>query len=337
MGGRLIMRLFLRILLWGVGGVVALLVIGWLSLQRGDIPWATLESRYANSASRYMDLPGGLHVHYRDQGNPAGPTLVMIHGFGASLHAWEPWVARLGDRYRIITLDLPAHGLTRAPSTYAMSLDNSAEVVDALTRRLNVGPFVAVGNSMGGGVAWTLALRHPDRVRALVLVDAVGGPMQRGGNRNTPPIFRVLGNPIGRALIRNIDTRGLVQPSLRAAYVDPALVTPALVNRYVDLSRAPGHRDIILGGRGGGGPQAPDTSRFARIHVPTLVLHGDADVVIPLASGRALAGLIPGARLIVYPGAGHVPMEQIPDRSAADVRAFLAPLDPPAPAAAAAH
>lgn len=319
------MRLFLKVLLWGGGAFVALGFVGWLMLQRPDIPFGTLESRYANAASRYMDLPGGLHVHYRDQGNANGPPIVMIHGFGASLHAWEPWVSRLGDRYRIITLDLPAHGLTRAPSTYAMSLDNNAEVVDALAQRLRLGRFVAVGNSMGGGVAWTLALRHPDHVRALVLVDSVGGPMQ-AGNRSSPLIFQVLGNPIGRALLRNIDTRVLVEPGLRAAYVDRALVTPALVNRYVDLSRAPGHRDIILNSRGGG-PQAPSATRFAAIHIPTLVLHGEVDALIPIASGRGLAGEIPGARLITYPGAGHVPMEQIPDRSAAGVRAFLETLD----------
>ena len=319
------MRLFLRVLLWGGGTVVALGVVGWLMLQRPDIPYGTLESRYANAASRYMDMPGGLRVHYRDQGNANGPPIVMVHGFGASLHAWEPWVSRLGDRYRIVTVDLPAHGLTRAPSTYAMSLDNNAEVVDALARRLRLGRFVAVGNSMGGGVAWTLALRHPDQVSALVLVDSVGGPMQAGNGR-APLIFQVLGNPIGRALLRNIDTRALVEPGLRAAYVDRALVTPALVSRYVDLSRAPGHRDIILNSRGGG-PQAPSARRFTAIRVPTLVLHGEADAVIPIASGRGLAAAIPGARLITYPGAGHVPMEQIPDRSAADVRAFLETLE----------
>lgn len=319
----------LRILGWGVAALVVLCVGGWLLLQRGDIPWATLEGRYANAASRHMDMPGGVRVHYRDQGNPNGPVLVMIHGFGASLHAWEPWVGILGDHYRIVSLDLPAHGLTRAPSTYAMSLDHNADLVDQVTRRLNLGPYVAVGNSMGGGVAWSIALRHPDRVRGLVLVDAVGGPMQ-GGNRSSPLIFQVLANPIGRALIRNIDTRGLVAPGLRAAYVDPALVTPALISRYVDLSRAPGHRDIILNSRGGPGPAGAPRPRFADIHVPTLLLHGDADALIPLASGRGLAAEIPGSRLIVYPGVGHVPMEQIPARSAADVRAFLQTLDAPA-------
>jgi pimeloyl-ACP methyl ester carboxylesterase len=321
------MKLFMRIVLIGFGVLLVALVGGWLALQRPDIPYATLEAKYANAQSRFMDLPGGLHVHYRDQGARDGPVVVMVHGFSASLHAWEPWVRHLGDRYRIITLDLPAHGLTRAPATYQVSLDRYAEVVDAVATRLGAQRYVVVGNSMGGGAAWTLALKHPDHLRGLVLVDSVGpfqrpgGSGGRGGGDGSPMVFRMLGSPIGRALLRNIDTHALAERGLKQAYVDPALVTPALVDRYVELSRAPGHRDILLNGQGQ--RQAVSPSALAAIRTPTLVMHGEVDSLIPVSAGRALAAAIPGARLITYPGVGHVPMEQIPARSAQDLRAFL--------------
>ena len=272
-----------------------------------------------------MELPGGLRVHYRDQGNLSGPPIVMVHGFSASLHTWEPWVKRLGGHYRIVTLDLPAHGLTRAPSTYVTSLDRYAEVIDEVAQRLNLGPYVVVGNSMGGGAAWTLALKHPDHLRGLVLVDSVGAPMQ-GHNAGSPLIFKLLANPLGRALLRNVDTRLLAEQGLKSAYVDPALVTPALVDRYVDLSRAPGHREILLNSQSGP-PQGASAATFRAIAAPTLVMHGEADALIPVSAGRWLAQTIPGARLITYPGVGHVPMEQIPDRSAEDLRLFLESLD----------
>jgi pimeloyl-ACP methyl ester carboxylesterase len=274
-----------------------------------------------------MDLPGGLHVHYRDQGNHEGLPIVMVHGFSASLHAWEPWVARLGGDYRIVSLDLPGHGLTRAPSTYVASLDRYADVVDSVAQRLRLGPYVVVGNSMGGGAAWSLALRHPDHVRGLVLVDSIGLPSSQR-NEKTPLIFKILANPVGRMVLRNMDTRGFAERGLRSAYVDQSLVTPALIDRYVDLSRAPGHRSILLNGQQDGGP--PITAEtFKAIHVPTLVMHGEADSVIPVGAGRALAQAIPGAKLITYPGVGHVPMEQIPDRSSDDLRAFLRGLETP--------
>ena len=106
---------------------------------------------------------------------------------------------------------------------------------------------------------------------------------------------------------------------------DEKIVTPALVDRYVELALAPGHRAILTSGRDG--PQRRiDKAVFETIRTPTLVMHGEADTVIDVSAGRGLAGAIPGAKLITYPGVGHVPMEQIPDQSAKDLRAFLATL-----------
>jgi pimeloyl-ACP methyl ester carboxylesterase len=310
-----------RVFLIIIGMIVLLVVAVYLALLRPDIPYDRLEAKYANAQSRFIDLPGGLHVHYRDQGLASGPPVVMVHGFSASLHAWEPWVRLLGASYRVVTLDLPGHGLTRAPPGYAASIDGYADVVEAVAQRLKLGPYVVVGNSMGGAVAWDDVLRHPGSVRALVLVDSAGWPEKaRAGGE--PLIFRMMRNPIGRALMRDLDVRSMARNGLEAAYLDKSLVTPALVDRYVELARAPGHREILLTirdrPRGGA-----TTATFQAITVPTLVMHGQDDRLIPLADGRALAAAIPGARLITYPGVGHVPMEQIPDRSAADLKAFL--------------
>lgn len=309
-----------------VGVIIAGLIVAGCVLIKPDIPFVKLEAKYANAQSQFMDLPGGLHIHYRDQGNPRGPPIVMVHGFSASLHAWEPWVSRLGGDYRIVTLDLPGHGLTRAPASYVMSLDRFAEVIDAVASRLQLGPYVVVGNSMGGGAAWTLALRHPDHLRGLVLVDSIGWPAPRGQER-TPWVFKLLATPLGKLLMSHMDTRGMAVDGLRSAYVDPALVTPGLVDRYVDLSRAPGHRSILLNSEDRTGPPVSADSLKA-IGTPTLVLHGEADAIVPVTVGRALAGVIKGATLVTYPGVGHVPMEQIPDRSAGDLRRFLETLDP---------
>ncbi len=241
----------------------------------GDLPWTALEAKYATAESRYLDLPGGLHVHYRDQGPASAPPLVMAHGFSASLDAWEPWVARLKGAYRIVTLDLPGHGLTRAPSGYHASIDGYADITDEVASRLKIERYVVVGNSMGGAVAWDDALRHPDHVRGLVLVDAAGWPSGRR-HEGSPLVFKLLTNPLGRAVIRTIDVRPMARDGLKKAYVDKALVTPALVDRYVDFSRAPGHRDILMTIKTTpGAGVTPET--FKAIRVPTLVMHGKLD------------------------------------------------------------
>ena len=313
------MKTLFRGLLTAVVLIVVLAALGWLALQRKDIPYDSLEAKYDSPASRYMDLPGGLRVHYRDEGRREGPTLVLVHGYSASLHAWEPWVRSLSSDYRVISLDLPGHGLTRTDQGYPAGRAGYGAVVDQVTRKLGVERFTLAGNSMGGGVAWEYAIDHPERIEGLVLVDAAGWPRTGG---ESVVIFKVLRQPWGRALLKNIDTRPLVRQGLRSAYLDPALVTPDLVDRYVELARAPGHRDILLGLQSG--PRREATAAvLSKIKAPTLVMFGQEDKLIPAADGDRFAAAIPASTLIVYPDVGHVPMEQIPDRSAADLKAWL--------------
>ncbi len=313
------MKRWIKRLGWFLGGLVVVLVVAFFALQRSDIPYATLEARYATTTSHYVDLPGGVRAHYRDEGNRAGPVIVLVHGFSASTLDWDPWATRLGERYRIIAVDLPGHGLTRAPTGYASSSAAQVGVVDALATTLGLKSFVIGGNSMGGGVAWRYALTHGDRLNGLILVDAAGWPRQ-GDGKNDALIFKLLANPIARPIIKNLDNSALTKQGLEAAFIDKSLVTPDLVRRYTDFSRAPGHRDILIA--------RPDfdyaTARgLAAIKVPTLILFGADDRLIPSSDARRFGAAIPGATVIVYPGVGHVPMEQIPDKSAADVRSWL--------------
>lgn len=298
--------------------IVVLATVGWLLLQRPDIPYATLEARYGYRDSQYMDLAGGVRAHYRDLGPRDAPAVVLVHGLAASTHAWDEWAKALARDHRVIVLDLPGHGLTRTGPAFRVGPDGFEAVVDDLTRGLGLARFTLGGSSMGGEVAWSYALDHPERVERLVLVGASGWPSPgRGGGT----IFKFFGHPLGRKILKEIDIRPLMTQALRSAYLDPKLVTPALVDRYVDLARAPGHREILLNQRPRRVATAADLSR---IHVPTLVMFGQDDRLIPAADAEKFHKAIPGATLILYPGVGHLPMEQIPDRSAADLRAWLA-------------
>jgi len=322
-----------KVLIGIVVTFAVLVTAGWLAMRRPDLPWPTLQAKYANAASRYMDLPGGLKVHYRDQGKRDAPVIVMVHGFGASLQTWEPWVQRLGSHYRIITLDLPGFGLTSAPKGYTLKRTGFVEVVDGVTTKLGVTKFVLVGNSMGGGVAWNFALKHPEKLQGLVLVDAAGWPQQREDGRDGPFIFKVLRSPAGRFLIKDLDTTAMTRAGLKDAFAPtPDMVDEAMVTRYVELSRAPGHKDIIMGLMGGYDPaDAASKAKLSTIAVPTLVMHGDTDKLIPVSHARLFGDAIPGATVIIYPKVGHVPMEQIADRSAEDLDAWLkAKVWPPA-------
>jgi pimeloyl-ACP methyl ester carboxylesterase len=304
-----------------VAVLLAALVIPVACASR-DIPYAKLNARYELPTSQRFEPSPGLKVHFTDDGPKAAPTVILVHGFAASVHAWRPWVERLAGDYRMVALDLPGHGLTEAPNGYRSSLDNNVELVSALADHLGVKSFVIAGNSMGGGVAWNYALKHPERLRGLVLVNAAGWPSSEGREDAEPPLaFRLLASDAGRTMLKMIPP-GWLAGGLNSAYLDKSMVTPDLKARYADLARAPGHRDILLTQRSRSGTPITQAD-FVRITTPTLALVGDQDKIIPPALTIAMAKAIPGAKLVQYPAGGHVPMEQLPDESATDLRAFM--------------
>jgi pimeloyl-ACP methyl ester carboxylesterase len=286
-----------------------------------DIPWETLDERYSLPASQFADLGDGLVVHYTDEGPRDAPVILAIHGLAASVHAWRPWSERLTPDYRLIAIDLPGHGLTRTPEGYRASLDTNVEAVRRLAQQLELQRFVLAGNSMGGATAWRYAMLHPGELSGLVLVNAAGWPGD--GARSGPPAgFGILNNAVGRAILKALDPRWVVAGVIRDAYADPALADKATITRYVELLRAPRHRDVLL--TQGSAPSTPVTpDDFGRLAIPTLVLAGEKDAIIPVEQQRSFATAIPGAQLVLYPEGGHLVMEQLADETVRDLRAFL--------------
>lgn len=304
----------------------ALAVCALSACATRETPITKLSAEYGLPTSHTFEPSPGVRVHYTDEGNREGRTLILVHGFAASVHAWRPWIERLRNDYRLVAIDLPGHGLTQTPKSYRSTIEGNAALVDALATEVGARSFVLAGNSMGGAVSIAYAKAYPEKLDGLVLVDAAGWPSDKGG----PPGFAGLfNNAVGRWFIKLFDPRLFATGGLRSAYHDEALVTDSLVDRYVDLAMAEGHRDVLLTQRTQ--PVPPWTpADFHAIRIPTLVIAGEDDELIPAENSRAIAAAIPGAKLILYPDAGHLPMEQIPDATTRDLRAFMATLGPPA-------
>lgn len=319
-----------------LGRTLAAVAIAALALAGGlaacatrEIPYARLEAKYGLPSSQRFEPEPGLRIHYTDEGNPDGRTLIFVHGFAASVHAWRPWIERLRNDYRLIAIDLPGHGLTEAPRNYRASVDSNAELVASLADHAGAARFVLAGNSMGGAVSLVFVMKHPERLDGLVLVDAAGWPGEDGEQRGGPPgMFALFNNPIGRGIIKWFDPRMFAPGGLKSAYLEEALVTRELVDRYGELALAPGHRDILLT-QNSRSEVLSSAADFSGITVPTLVMSGEQDRLIPVDDSRAIAAAIPGAKLVTYPEGGHVPMEQLPDQSAGDLVAFLKTLRDP--------
>ena len=297
--------------------VVILLLVLALAIwfYTPDRPRAALEARYAAAPSRFVEA-AGLRLHIRDTGPREAPAVILVHGFGSSLHTWDEVAAGLEDEFRVIRLDLPGFGLTGPDPTGDYSDTRAHAVLAALMDALGVPRASFVGSSMGGRIAWSFAAAQPERVERLVLM-APDGFASPGIEYGKPP--RV---PLMMRLLAVTLPRFMVKGSMAPAYGDPAGLTPALVDRYYEMMLAPGVRRAILD-RMGQHVLVPPEPLLATIRAPTLLLWGERDRMVPVANAEDYLRAMPDARRLVLPGIGHVPMEEAPEQVVAALREFL--------------
>ena len=300
---------------------LALGVVVVATVWAPDRPAEALKDRWAPTPSRFITI-GGMPVHYRDEG-PRDDTLplVLLHGTSASLHTWQGWTEALRGEHRVIRMDLPGFGLTGPSPTDDYTSAAYTRFVAELLDSLGVVRFVAAGNSLGGEIAWQLAVAHPERVAKLVLVDPMGYPV---ASTRVPIGFRLARSPALAWVMQRVLPRSAVRSSVESVYGDPSLVTDSLVDRYFELTLREGNR-ASLPKRFAQARTPTDTLPLQTVRVPTLVLWGARDALIPPANADRFARDLPESRVIVYPELGHVPQEEAPARTAADVRAFLVP------------
>jgi pimeloyl-ACP methyl ester carboxylesterase len=307
-----------------LGLAVLILLIGGFAIgYTPDTDANAMRAKYGGGAAQFVDLGGGLKVHVRDEGPRDAPVIVLLHGSNSSLQTWDPWTAKLATTYRVIRFDQSGHGLTGPHPKRDYSIGAFVETVDALTRKLGVQKFTLAGNSMGGGIALNYAIAHPDRLNGLVLVDAGGAPDAKP--RALPIGFRIAQTPVLRDITLYVTPRSFIEKSMHQSVSVQSIVTDQMVDRYWELLRYPGNRQATLD-RFTTKRVPTDPAAIRAIKVPTLVMWGEEDSVIPFSAGQWFAANIPGSKLVSYKAVGHIPMEEAPDRSVTDLMNWLSPL-----------
>lgn len=316
------MKLFLRSLLFFVAALLVLAAVALVATWAPDKPVDELKPRWAQPPSQFIAIDG-MQVHLRDEGPRGDPLpIVLIHGTSASLHTWEGWAAALRGQRRVIRFDLPGFALTGPNRQSDYSPEAYVRVVTAVLDQLGVQRFVLAGNSLGGQVAWATAIAQPQRVAQLVLVDASGYPPASASVPSSLPLgFRIARMPALRALTQYTLPRSVVEKSVRHVYGDPSKVTPELVDLYMDMTLRAGNRQAL--GRRMDQGYTGDVAGLKTLAMPTLILWGGYDRLIPLEFGQRFARDIKGSRLVVFDELGHVPHEEDPARTVAVVKTFL--------------
>lgn len=261
---------------------------------------------------------GGELIHYVEQGQ--GFPVLLIHGLLAWSYTWRPNLGEISQVSRAIALDLRGFGLSEKSGARRHSLDDQVEVIRGFMDALGLDQAVLCGHSMGGEISLRLALRYPERVRALVLVSSSAyltwskRPLERVA-LGVPGISHLF----ARAVVLN---RRFATGTLRAAVRAPERIGETEVAAYLLPARTPGAtsalvailRDLDFGATSG---------RIREVEHKSLIVWGENDPWVPAHLGKRLADELPHSRLVMIPECGHVPQEEHPQRFNEAVLDFL--------------
>jgi pimeloyl-ACP methyl ester carboxylesterase len=247
-------------------------------------------------------------VRYAREGT--GPVIVLLHGSGSSLDAFDAVVRQVRERCEVVRMDLPGFGLTGPRPDRDYGIGTYVRFLDQLLEQLEIESAVLVGNSLGGNIAWQYALDFPDRLRGLVLVNATGYP-----EKSLPDAIRLARNPVIGQLLRRWGPRSGVVRNLRSAAGRTEVVDDAMIDRVHAMASRPGNRAAFVDLANT--DQVDRSHEISRISVPTMVVRGD------LIDGQHFARDIAGSREVVLPGVGHLLPEEAPAELAETVLSFI--------------
>lgn len=311
-------------------GIILLILLVVITLVPLIVPVPPLKNTTSAAAladvdSRFVDVQGvSLHTKVYGSGTP---VMILLHGFGASTFSWREVVESLSRHGTVIVYDRPAFGLTQRPlagewqgeSPYSPQMQ--PELLIGLMDALGVEKAILVGNSAGGTVAVQTALLYPQRVQTLVLVDAAilsdgaGAPAWARWILDTPQAAR-----LGPLAVRSLETRGV--EFLKTAWHDPTKITEDVLEGYRKPLRVE-NWDKSLWELTRASQPSGLRAQLSTLNLPVLVVTGDDDRIVPTAQSLELAGLIPGAELVVFKNCGHVPHEECPADFLAAVEPFI--------------
>ena len=285
-----------------------------------DLARERLLQSYARAGTAQL-MVGVQPYFIQDTGPRDAPTLVLLHGFGASLQTWDAWSQALETQWRVVRIDVPAFGLTGPAVNNDYSDEADVARLLALLDHLGLQRVAVGGHSMGGRIAWNFAAAHPERVSHLVLVAPDGFPDPRSTTEFTYQVSPWLG------LMKLSLPAWALKMGVAPAYGDDKLLKPETLRRYQDMMRAPGVRTALIE-RMRQSRNSDPVPRLQSLKMPILLVWGDKDAFIPISNAQDYLNAIPHATLASIPLAGHVVHEEAPQPSVQAVKAFLQKTNP---------
>ncbi|MBN2252312.1 MAG: alpha/beta hydrolase [Kosmotogaceae bacterium] len=306
-----------------VVSLLALLLIAPFLIPVRDLEDTVDPVFLADRDSMFVEI-NNVSIHYKISGE-GSPLIILLHGFGASAFSWREVIEPLSEEFTVVAFDRPGFGLTSRPIGEELkvfnpySLESQVELTTSLIQYFGFEKAILIGNSAGGLTALETALKNPDRVLGLVLVDAA---IYNADEDNflfrlltSTPQGRYLGPLVSRAFL------GSARNLLNLAWHDPEKLTPEILEGYEKPLKTKNWDRALWELTLARKPY--DYSRIPMISVPSLVITGDNDKIVPVEDSIRLAKELPLAQLSIIQNTGHLPHEESPGEFLGVVMPFL--------------
>jgi pimeloyl-ACP methyl ester carboxylesterase len=312
-----------------LGLLLSLAVSGCQRMGMANIKPAKLEEKYGGPTSQFITVDG-VRFHYRIDGNPNGPGVVLLHGVLASTHTWDGWVENIGSKYHMLRMDLPGFGLseplkdkTKYTPEYAVEIFEKVRVAIGAEHpefKEKFEKFNLVGNSLGGFISWYYATKFPERIIKLILIDPIAY------QQPLPRIIKFASGGFGGLMAQISSPRFIVRKNVRKVYGNPESPTDETILRYHELLLYKGHKTAMVEYfKTLRKYNEEDTmAKFVpQIKVPTLLMFGGKDRWVPPALIDQWKRDVEGLQVKVYDEGGHIPMEEFPLETSRDADEFM--------------
>jgi pimeloyl-ACP methyl ester carboxylesterase len=310
------MKTLLKVLLVLVAiGAIAFIVF-WFA-RPADVSFDELRAGIPNAEySHFADIDG-VRVHYQEKGT--GTPLVLLHGFTSSTYSWKDVFEPLSQNFRVIAVDLKGFGFSGKPDG-DYSRRAQATLVGHFLDYLKIEKAWLCGNSMGGEIALNFALQNPQRVDGLILIDSAGVNVTGSGSLAPRYLLLPIVGRVVTALALTSDK--LVRQGLEKSFYDQTKVTNERVAFYYRPLKTRGGQLAAVRARTQAN-EFPVEPELGRIRVPTLIIWGAQDALIPLEAGYKINKLIKESKLVIFDSCGHLPQEEMPARVVDEVTTFI--------------
>ncbi len=302
----------LKHLALGFGGAVGAVVAAKMLTRAATVDWHDVSEKVIHAENSHFVEIDGATVHFQEFGDRNSPTLLLIHGFTASVYVWKTVAPQLANEgFHVVAVDLIGFGFSDKPSWFDYKITSQARMLARFMDRLGIGRATVVGSSYGGAVALTLALDYTERVEKLVLVDAVINDEVKN-----QPILKLARIPgVGEVLTPFLLDSKMFMKMRMQGTLAPAnhhLITKDRIESIIrPLHAKDGHNAVLQAGRNWDANRIEEDAHL--INQPTLIIWGEEDTVIPIHNGETLYNSILNSRFVVLKNCGHVPPEEKPD------------------------